>query len=81
MFLPGVSLAVDLKESPGAFVNLLHPGMVETDLNRKFGAKAGQGSTISQDESVAGIIARIDQMSAENSGQFFHAVSGEVLPW
>merc|ERR1712228_723705 len=37
----GKSLSADLKNA-GIAVAIIHPGMVETDMTAKFGAKAGQ---------------------------------------
>ena len=68
----GVSLARDL-ESRGIAVAILHPGYVKTDMT-------GQSGLIEADEAVAGLMARIDQLSLENSGSFWHS-NGEVLPW
>ena len=53
---------------------LLHPGLVRTrmvNFNH-------QG--ISPEEAVRGLLARIDALSLETSGGFWHA-NGEVLPW
>lgn len=69
--MAGRSLAVDLK-SAGIAVGILHPGMVATDLT------AHQG--IDPNEAATNLLQRIDQLSLENSGQFFHA-SGSPLPW
>lgn len=68
----GVSLAHDLK-SRGVAVALLHPGMVATEMTGKHGIPA--------EDSVRGLLARIDELTLENSGKFFHAGTGEELPW
>ena len=67
----GVSLAHDLRER-GVGVLLLHPGMVATDMT------GGRGITVEQ--SVDGLLARIDAFSPEKSGSFLHA-DGRSLPW
>ena len=67
----GKSLAVDLRPS-GIAVGILHPGLVATAMTGHQG--------ISPEEAASNLVARIDQLSLENSGQFFHA-SGEMLPW
>lgn len=67
----GVSLAHDLK-GRGVAVALLHPGMVNTDMTRH---------GIPPEESVRGLIQRIDALTLETSGRFIHAVTGEDLPW
>lgn len=53
-------------------VALLHPGLVATDMTG--------GTGISPQESARGLIARIDDLTLENSGSFWHA-EGYVLPW
>ena len=71
--IAGKSLAVDLKTS-GIAVAILHPGLVKTRMI-KFNP-----SGISPEESVQGLIARIDALTLENSGSFWHA-NGTLLPW
>lgn len=68
----GVSLAHDLK-ARGIAVGLLHPGMVATEMTGRNGIPA--------DESVRGIIQRIDALTLETTGRFTHATTGEALPW
>ncbi|MGE5128064.1 MAG: SDR family NAD(P)-dependent oxidoreductase, partial [Sphingomonadaceae bacterium] len=68
----GVSLANDLKPR-GVAVVILHPGSVRTDMTR------GQGM-IEVDESVRGLLQRIDELRLETTGRFLHQ-NGEVLPW
>jgi hypothetical protein len=46
---------------------------VKTDLTRGHGIEAA--------DSVRGILARLDALSMENSGSFWHATTSEVLPW
>ncbi len=70
--MAGVSLAHDL-EPRGIFVAVLHPGWVKTDMTKHSGL-------ITASESAAGLVARIDGLSAENSGSFWH-MNGEKLPW
>lgn len=65
------SLAHDL-QGRGVAVALLHPGMVATEMTG--------GNGISPVESATGLIARIDALSAESSGTFWHQ-NGQVLPW
>lgn len=69
--MAGVNLAHDLRDRR-AVVLLLHPGMVATSMT------GGQG--IAPDESVRGLIARIEEATLEDSGSFRHA-NGESLPW
>lgn len=68
----GVSLARDLADR-GVRVAILHPGYVRTDMT-------GRSGLIDADEAVEGLLARIDGLTAENSGTFWHS-NGEVLPW
>jgi NAD(P)-dependent dehydrogenase (short-subunit alcohol dehydrogenase family) len=67
----GVSLAHDLK-GRGVAVALLHPGMVNTDMTHH---------GIPPAESVRGLLARIDALNLQNTGRFWHATTGEILPW
>lgn len=71
--MAGKSLAHDLK-GRGIAVAILHPGLVQT---RMTNFTAGG---ITPEESVKGLLARIDQLTLENTGTFWHA-SGEILPW
>lgn len=68
----GVSLARDLA-GRGIAVLLVHPGMVATEMTGRNG--------ITPDESVRGILARIDALTLETTGRFLHAGTGEALPW
>ena len=67
-----VSLARDLRLR-GIAVGILHPGFVRTDMTN------GQGN-ISADDSARLLADRIEGLSMETTGTFWHA-SGEVLPW
>lgn len=68
----GKSLALDLASRDIA-VAILHPGWVRTDMTR------GQG-LVDADESAAGLIARLDALTQETSGTFWH-MNGDQLPW
>ena len=70
--IAGVSLAHDLKDK-GIAVAILHPGYVKTDMTNNTG-------NITTEESVKGLIQRIDGLTLENSGTFWHS-DGQVLPW
>jgi len=70
--MAGVSLAHDLAPA-GIAVALLHPGYVKTDMT-------GGGGQISADASAAQLVDRIEALTLETSGTFWHA-NGEVLPW
>lgn len=71
--MAGTSLAIDLKPR-GIAVAILHPGLVRTRMIN-FNPQG-----ISPEESVRGLLARIDALSLDNSGGFWHA-NGERLPW
>ena len=70
--MAGASLARDLA-GRGVLVLVVHPGAVRTE---------GSGNRGNDDPPVAakGILARIDELTAEHSGKFFHA-NGQELPW
>ncbi len=68
----GKSLAVDL-EPKGIAVALLHPGYVQTRM-------VNFGGHITPDESAEGLLARISELSLDNTGTFWHS-NGEILPW
>ncbi len=56
----------------GIAVAILHPGLVATDMTG--------GSGISPADSARGLIERIDELTLENTGGFWHA-EGYALPW
>ncbi|MFZ5482366.1 MAG: SDR family oxidoreductase [Myxococcota bacterium] len=68
----GVSLARDLRPR-GIAVAILHPGMVRTEM-------IGGTHGVEPRDAVDGLLARIDALTLERSGTFWHA-NGEVLPW
>lgn len=68
----GVSMARDLAPR-GVCVVILHPGSVRT------GMTGGQG-LLEPDESVSGLLRRIDELQLETTGRFLHQ-NGDVLPW
>jgi len=70
--MAGVSLAHDLRER-GIAVALLHPGYVQT------GMTGGRGHVLPA-EAAQGLLARMDDLSMESTGGFWHA-NGDVLPW
>ncbi|MCB9727123.1 MAG: SDR family oxidoreductase [Deltaproteobacteria bacterium] len=67
-----VSLAHDLRGREIA-VAILHPGYVRTDMT----GGSGQSEPA---EAAAALLDRIEELTLENSGTFWHA-QGEVLPW
>src|SRR5690606_28670523 len=70
--MAGVNLMLDLKPK-GIAVGILHPGMVKTDMG-------GGAGAIAPELSASRLMARIDELTVENSGRFLHA-EGHVLPW
>lgn len=70
--IAGVSLARDLA-SRGIAVALLHPGWVKTEMT-------GHTGNIDASGSATGLLARIDELTLETSGTFWHA-NGDQLPW
>ena len=71
--MAGKSLSVDLKPR-GISVAILHPGLVSTRMT------GFTSNGIQPKESVKGMIQRIDELTLENTGTFWHS-NGEVLPW
>ncbi len=71
--MAGKSLSVDLKPKNIA-VAILHPGLVKTRMTNFI------PNGITPEQSVRGLIARIDQLNIENTGTFWHS-NGEILPW
>lgn len=71
--MAGKSLAHDLKPH-GIAVAILHPGLVQTRMTNF------TSGGITPEMSVKGLLARIDELTLENTGTFWHA-NGEVLPW
>jgi len=68
----GKSLSIDLKPK-GIAVGILHPGWVRTDMTDHNGL-------IDTDESVSGLLARMDELNIDNTGSFWHS-NGDSLPW
>ena len=71
--MAGKSLSHDLK-TRGLAVAILHPGLVQTRMTN-FTA-----SGITPEVSVRGLLMRIDELTLDNTGTFWHS-NGEVLPW
>ncbi|EAR62347.1 SDR family oxidoreductase [Neptuniibacter caesariensis] len=68
----GKSLAMDLK-AQGIMVAQLHPGLVSTRM-------IGFNGDVTPDQAVAGLTQRIEGLTLQNTGSFWHA-NGEELPW
>jgi NAD(P)-dependent dehydrogenase (short-subunit alcohol dehydrogenase family) len=70
--MAGKSLAMDLR-GRGVAVAILHPGMVKTDM-------VGDGGEVEPADAARGLLARIDELTLETTGGFWHA-KGQRLPW
>jgi len=68
----GMSLARDLAPA-GVAVAILHPGYVRTEMTDYQG-------NVDADEAARMLIARIEALTIETTGTFWHA-NGQVLPW
>lgn len=66
------SLSVDLADE-GFSVGVVHPGWVRTDMG-------GPNGLIDPPTSVSGMMEVIDNLSQDNSGQFFN-YDGSPIPW
>ncbi len=71
--MAGKSLSIDLKSSEIS-VGILHPGLVSTRMT------GFTSNGITTQESVRGLLERIDSLTLENSGTFWHS-NGQILPW
>ncbi len=67
-----VSFARDLEKRKVAVI-VLHPGMVSTEM-------IGGKGQIEPEEAALGLVARIEGLTLENSGKFWHQ-NGQELPW
>jgi NAD(P)-dependent dehydrogenase (short-subunit alcohol dehydrogenase family) len=70
--MAGVSMAHDLKRR-GVAVAILHPGFVRTEMTNNNGS-------VEPAEAAKGLLERIDALTLETSGGFWH-MNGERLPW
>ena len=68
----GKSLAHDLAPR-GVSVAILHPGYVRTDMT-------GGNGLMDVEEAAEGLLARLDELTPENSGTFWNS-NGDILPW
>ena len=71
--MAGKSLSIDL-HSRGIAVAILHPGLVSTRMT------GFTSNGISPEVSVNGLLSRIDMLSLDNTGTFWHS-NGQTLPW
>jgi NAD(P)-dependent dehydrogenase (short-subunit alcohol dehydrogenase family) len=68
----GMSLARDLR-TVGIAVAILHPGFVRTEMTGKTG-------NVEPADAAKQLVERVDQLSLETTGTFWHA-NGQTLPW
>lgn len=68
----GKSLSIDLKDK-GIAVGIIHPGWIQTEMT-------GHTGNDTPDTAAKQIIDRINELSLENTGTFWHA-NGSLLPW
>ena len=66
------ALGTDLT-AQGIATLTMHPGWVRTDMG-------GSDADLSIEDSIAGIIQRIDGLNLSNSGRFLN-YNGSLLPW
>ena len=71
--MAGKSLSIDLKPH-GISVAILHPGLVSTRMT------GFNPNGITTEKSVIGLLQRIDSLTLDSSGNFWHS-NGEILPW
>lgn len=72
--MAGVSISRDL-EPRGVAVAIIHPGMINTDMLASVGHDG-----LEPIEAARGIFARMEELTLETSGGFWH-INGERLPW
>lgn len=73
----GLNLHHDLAPR-GVAVQMLHPGMVATDLTKD--VPRGDVPFIAPEEAAAGLVRQMDELTLATSGRFRHA-NGTDLPW
>lgn len=71
--MAGKSLSHDLKPREIA-VAILHPGLVQSRMTNF------TSNGITPEVAVKGLLSRIDELTLDNTGTFWHS-NGEVLPW
>lgn len=75
------TIAIEYKrKSPETIAIALHPGTTNTDLSKPFQANVPPEKLFSVDRTVTQLLAVIDQVGPDNSGEFFNW-DGNQLPW
>jgi NAD(P)-dependent dehydrogenase (short-subunit alcohol dehydrogenase family) len=77
--MAGINLAHELKPR-GIAVICLHPGSVRTQMTAGLTDQATVGVLVDPPAAAKGLIARLDELTLENTGTFRHA-NGQALPW
>jgi NAD(P)-dependent dehydrogenase (short-subunit alcohol dehydrogenase family) len=68
------------RKSPHTIVALLHPGTTDTPLSKPFQRNVAPDKLFSVDRTVTQLMAVIEQLQPDDSGQFF-SWDGSRLPW
>ncbi|WP_088893009.1 SDR family NAD(P)-dependent oxidoreductase [Leptolyngbya ohadii] len=79
MFMKNAAIEYSRK-SPKTIVALLHPGTTDTRLSQPFQRNVPPEKLFSVDRTVSQLLAVINSLQIENSGQFF-SWDGSELPW
>lgn len=77
--MAGLNLAHELK-GRGIAVICLHPGSVRTQMATTLVDQAALGALVSPLVAAERLIARLEELTIEDTGAFRHA-NGQVLPW
>lgn len=72
-------MAMDLRDK-GVVVALLHPGFVNTNLNREGTNPATNSEVVEPEEAAAKLWAVLQSKGIEETGMFWHR-EGMELPW
>lgn len=68
------------RRSPNTIIVTLHPGTTDTKLSEPFQRNVPPEKLFSVDRTVSQLLAVLDGLESENSGQFF-SWDGSLLPW
>jgi uncharacterized protein YbbC (DUF1343 family) len=79
MFIKGLSVEWQ-RALPNASVAALHPGTTDTQLSKPFQKNVPDDKLFSPSKTAAYLIQVIEQLTPDNSGQFW-AYDGTEIPW
>ncbi|KZP18747.1 NAD(P)-binding protein [Athelia psychrophila] len=68
-------------EHPKIVSVALNPGFVQTDIGQATGAVLGIESTLSPEDSVAGLVSKIDTATKEETSGTFVSFDGKAIAW